>query len=67
MQAVCRQHLRPRTLSLALKGDLPGTSYVHHKELQEGFLEEGAFHLRDAGVSKERIAVRAKGTVPKKN
>lgn len=28
--------------SLSLEGDPHGASYVHHKELQEDFLEEGA-------------------------
>ena len=46
--------------SLSLEGDPHGASHVHHKKLQEDFLEEGA--PGDAGVSKERIAVQARGT-----
>lgn len=65
MQAVCGQHPRPRTPSLSPKGNLRGASYIHHKELQEDFLEEGVFHLGGTGVSKERIAVQAKETVCK--
>lgn len=65
MQAVCGQHSRPRAPSLGLKGDLQGASYVHHKELQEDFLEEQAFCLGDVGTSKERTVVQAEGAVGK--
>lgn len=45
---------------------MQSASYVHHKEFQEDFLEEGAFFLGDTGVGKERMVVQAKGAVCKK-
>lgn len=58
-KAACRQPSRPGTPSLSLKGDLD-TCYVYHKALQEDLLEEGAFHLGDVRVGKERRVVQAK-------
>jgi hypothetical protein len=46
--------------------DMGCTSYVHHKELQEDFLEGGSLHFEGAGMGKERRVVQEKGTVCRK-